>query len=196
MTTELKDYLKKSIDLIDEELYDELYSNCDATYLSELTEFLLSCSIKPDEYMIELPPYYLFGSKLTNYDISSSIIKIGHYAFAYSKSLTAVTIPNGVVSIDNSAFSGCTSLTSIKMLDGVEIIGESAFNMCSKISSITIPDSIKTIGYGAFLGCDHLTSITYNGTVEQWKSIDMENNVFDGVPTSVVRCTDGVTRTQ
>lgn len=80
--------------------------------------------------------------------------------------------------------------------NGITAIGPSCFYECNKLIRVKIPSTVTYIGSRAFYKCTRLESIIFNGTVEQWKSINMENNIFNGVPTSVVRCTDGVTRTQ
>ena len=218
MNDYLKQYIKENLDLVDKEMYDELYSNCDKYDRADLTEFLLSCGIKPDEYMTRLPDYYLVESDIHSYHISPTINVIESLAFGHCRELEIIYIPNSVTSIGNSAFSQCSSLTSITIGDSVTSIGDEAFFCCSSLTSITIPDSVTSIGEGAFFCCSSLTSITipnsvtnikreafsncarlntisYKGTVEEWKHIDIASESFDNVLTSVVRCTDGVTRT-
>ena len=215
----LKQYIKEHLDLVDEEMYEELYSNCDTYDRADLTEFLLSCGIKPDEYMTRLPDYYLAGSDIHSYHISptinvieswafglcseleiiyipDSVTRIGESVFESCSSLTRITIPDSVTSIGSAAFSYCSSLTSITIPDSVTRIGDYAFSHCSKLTSITIPNSVTKIERAAFSNCERLNTISYKGTVEEWKHIDIASGSFDNVLTSVVRCTDGVTRTK
>ena len=219
MNDYLKQYIKEHLDLVDKEMYDELYSNCDQYDRADLTKFLLSCGIKPDEYMTRLPDYYLVGSDIHSYHISptinviktwafghcseleiiyipDSVTSIGDYAFCCCSKLTSITIPDSVTSIDGSAFWQCSSLTSITIGDSVTRIGDYAFSYCSKLTSITIPNSVTKIERAAFSNCARLNTISYKGTVEEWKHIDIASGSFDNVLTSVVRCTDGVTRTK
>lgn len=218
MNDYLKKYLKEYIALVDEEMYDELYSNCSNWDRAELTEFLLSCNIKPDEYMKSLPEYYLAKSNVHSYHISSTINVIGggafldcpelksiyipesvtnikDYAFYHCTELTSAIIGNGVTSIGRAVFEECTALTSITIPDSVISIGVSAFEGCSSLTSITIPNSITSIECGSFRNCSRLNTISYKGTVEEWKHIDISPWSFDNVLTSIVRCTDGITRT-
>ena len=219
MNDYLKQYIKENLDLVDKEMYDELYSNCDKYDRADLTEFLLSCDIKPDEYMTRLPDFYLAESDIHSYHISPTINVIESLAFGHCRKLEIIYIPNSVTSIGAYAFYGCSSLTSITIGDSVTSIGNAAFRECSSLTSITIPDSVTSIGGYAFFYCSSLTSITisnsvtnikreafsscarlntisYKGTVEEWKHIDIASGSFDNVLTSVVRCTDGVTRTK
>ena len=173
MTDYLKQYIKEHLDLVDEEMYDELYSNCDKYDRADLTEFLLSCDIKPDEYMTRLPDYYLAGGDIHSYHISPTINVIESCAFGSCIELEIIYIPNSVTSI-----------------------GDYAFNDCESLTSITIPNSVTNIERAAFSNCERLNTISYKGTVEEWKHIDIASGSFDNVLTSVVRCTDGVTRTK
>lgn len=242
MTDYLKHYIKECLDLIDEEMYDELYSNCNIEERTNLTEFLLSCNIKPDEYMTVLPEGYLMSSQLNSYVISPGIEVIENNTFHFSKinsinipdsvtsigrdafyncrgltnvtfgessqltsigerafygcgSLTSIEIPASVTSIGYEAFYLCTELTSIKIPASVTSIGKETFLDCSSLTSVEIPTSVMSIGDYAFCKCSKLLSIHFNGTTEEWKTIKIGSNAFYNVPTSVVRCTDGVTRT-
>ena len=173
MNDYLKQYIKEHLDLVDEEMYEELYNNCDEYDRADLTEFLLSCGIKPDEYMTRLPDYYLVGSDIHSYHISPTINVIKTWAFGHCSELEIIYIPDSVTSI-----------------------GDYAFSSCSKLTSITIPNSVTNIERAAFSNCERLNTISYKGTVEEWKHIDIASESFDNVLTSVVRCTDGVTRTK
>ena len=182
MTTELKAYVKKNLDLIDTNDYETLYKNIAQAYhpprmvandVGALTELLLECNVKPDEYMLEIPGAYLYRvTTISSYRISTNITKISSQAFGYC-SIESIDIPDSVCEIGTYAFADCTNLTSI-----------------------TIPKSVTSIGTGAFYGCARINTISYKGTVEEWKHIDIAPGSFDHVLTSIVRCTDGVTRTQ
>ena len=174
--------------LIEDEELEEVYNKCDSGKRKDLTEYLLSIGIQPDEYMQNIPPYFLRGSQIRSYNISStvgvidnsafegcssvtaitipdSVTSIGNEAIYNCTSLTSVTIPDGVTSIGSYAFEGCTSLTSIDIPDSVTSIGRYAFNNCSSLTSITIPDSVTSIGAYAFYGCESLTSVTIGNSV-------------------------------
>lgn len=225
MTEELKQFLLQQhiLDLIDHENYTEVYELCYKCYRAILTEFLLSCNIKPDEYMTILPDCYLKSylkrSDIHSYRVSPTITVIGSEAFSSCYDLESIVIPNSVTSIGDSAFFLCKSLKSVTIPDSVTSIGSSAFGYCESLTSVTIgnsvtriggmtfygctslnsielPNSVTSIGSAAFYNCARLNTIYYKGTVEEWKDIDVVPGAFDNVLTSVVRCTDGVTRTQ
>ena len=96
-----------------------------------------------------------------------------------------------VTSIEEEAFLDGSSLTSMVIGNGVTSIGEKAFYYCSSLTSIVIGNGVTSIGDLAFLDCSSLTSITYNDTKAQWKGIKLGDDWNEGVPASVIHCTDG-----
>lgn len=133
-------------------------------------------------------------SGLTSIVIPNSVTSIGSNAFSGCTGLTSVAIPDSITSIDSYLFSGCSELTTIEIPDSVVEIGSYAFLNCSALTNIDIPDSVETIGERAFIGCKKLKNIIipkgvkyiglvafygselkvlYNGTAEQWKSLNI-----------------------
>ena len=109
---------------------------------------------------------------LTSITIPDSITSIGG-AFANCTGLTSITIPDSVTSIGGSAFENCTGLTSITIPNSVTSIGDYAFARCSKLTSVTIGNSVSLINYAAFYDCTNLTNVYYEGSEDQWTSIDI-----------------------
>ena len=96
-----------------------------------------------------------------------------------------------VTSIRQHAFRKCTSLTSITLPDSIATIARGAFNVCSSLTSIVVPDSVTSIEWWAFCGCKSLTDITFQGTIAQWKKINIRDSWNHNIPATVVHCTDG-----
>lgn len=114
-------------------------------------------------------------SNLKNVNISNNLTSIEQSVFAYCTSLASVTIPNSVTSIGNYAFSHCSSLTNIVIPNGVTFIGPRAFEYCKYMTKIVIPNSVTTIYSNAFDGCPVLGYVYFDGTIEEWKKIEFED---------------------
>lgn len=133
----------------------------------------------------------LFGTDSATIPNDSSITAIGEYAFSDSK-MTAITIPDNIKVIGAYAFEG-SNIESITLGSGITEIEEATFAYCEQLTSITIPDNVTSIGYGAFMSSGlksitipssvtkisnavfsntQLTSIYYEGSEEQWNSIN------------------------
>jgi hypothetical protein len=61
------------------------------------------------------------------------------------------------------------------------------------LTSITIPNNVTLIDDSAFTGCNNLTSITFQGTVAEWKKVELGMDWFVGSDIDVVHCSDGDT---
>ena len=156
---------------------------------------------------------YAFSNcnRLISADIPNSITSIGYCAFDSCISLKYNEYDNALY-LGNSEnpyvvlmvakdvnITSCQIHSNTKIINcagyseylsgggSVTMIGHDAFSGCSKLTSITIPDSVTNIGFGAFCDCDRLTKIIFNGTKEQWNSIDGIGNVRK----CTITCTDG-----
>lgn len=128
---------------------------------------------------------------LTSIVIPDSVTSIGSEAFRRCTALTSITIPNNVTKFEDNVFYSCTSLNSIVIPNNVTSIGRFAFYECSSLTSIVIPNNVTSIGERAFAYCTHLTSITFEGTMEEWNSIEKGYYWNSNTPATVVQCTDG-----
>ena len=95
-----------------------------------------------------------------------------------------------VTSIGERAFLWCFALDSITIPESVKSIGWKAFSGNS-LTEITIPNSVTSIGKEAFVDCESLFSISFQGTIAQWKEIELGDNWSKEIPAKVVHCTDG-----
>ena len=123
--------------------------------------------------------------------VTYRVTSIGKRAFENCEKLTSVTIPDSVKSIGKHAFDWCFELASIAIPDSVSSIGDRVFSECFALKSITIGNGVTSIGKTAFMCCRALTSITFQGTIVQWKKIELGGGWNDEVPAKVVHCTDG-----
>ncbi|EDR30057.1 hypothetical protein, conserved [Entamoeba dispar SAW760] len=102
---------------------------------------------------------------LTSINIPSSVTKIGDDCFFECSSLTSINIPSSVSKIGDECFYGCSSLTSINIPLSINEIGNWCFSYCSSLKSINIPSSINEIGNYCFYGCSSLTSINIPSSI-------------------------------
>jgi hypothetical protein len=128
---------------------------------------------------------------LTSVIIPSSVQRIGDFAFRYCSMLTSVAIFDGVTSIGEGAFADCDSLTSIILPNSVTNIGGGAFYECKSLISATIGNGVQRIGEATFRGCSNLKTIRYNGTVEQWQTVEKGEGWYDDILATDILCTNG-----
>lgn len=114
---------------------------------------------------------------------------VTYYRYYIPSSIISVSIRNG--NIDRGAFYNCSMLLSIILGNGVNSIGESAFKNCTSLASISIGSEVESIGDFAFEGCEGLTIITYQGTKEEWNTIQKGEKWDEATGAYVIHCTDG-----
>ena len=152
-------------------------------------------------------------TKLNEIQIPSSVSRIEQDAFANCTSLKKIESPDSVTFVGNSAFYNCSSLEELKISLNVTKIEQFAFEKCKKLKSVKLPSSLDVITGGMFLWCDELENVTipksiiaigtyafrecyklkdvcYDGTVEMWKEIWIDE---DNAPllSATIHCTDG-----
>ena len=102
-----------------------------------------------------------------------------------------IVIPDSVTEISYNAFQANVNIPSVKLSKNLVTIGEYAFAACRSISTITFPKSLRRMDENAFGGCISLTSIYYEGTMQEWASIQIASNWHTNVPATGVICSDG-----
>lgn len=66
-----------------------------------------------------------------------------------------------------------------------------AFAYCEHIESVNIPISVVEIGLNAFLNCTNLKDIYYDGTLEQFRNIKLDEHWISGTKLEVIiHCKD------
>ena len=124
--------------------------NCDA--LAEVTVAEGNARFRTEEGVVYDGSTLLWcpRDKSGSFAISLGTKKIGNSAFAGCAALTGITIPSGVTYLDYGAFSGCTSL-----------------------QTVALPLTVESIRYDVFSGCGALTDVFFDGTRDQWNTIEI-----------------------
>ena len=148
---------------------------------------------------------------------------IGWYSMSGATNLAKLEIPNTVTSISANAITNSEAITTIVIPDSVEVMGngnEYAISSCSKLETLTLGDgltelttvvtgcqslktveigsNVKKIRYAAFYDCNAIETFKFNGTVEEWNDIELQQswdgsvfNQYCGV--NEIICIDGIT---
>ena len=146
---------------------DSAFDGC-----SGLTSIVIPSSVKSIGSHVFLD---CSGLSSITFDENSQLTSIGEYAFGYCSGLISIIIPSSVTSIGYDAFKYCSGLSSIIFNENSQLtsIGDYAFYCCSGLSSIEIPSSVTSIGSNAFWSCSSLTDVYFEGTEEEWKTINI-----------------------
>lgn len=196
MNDNVKAFIEKNIELVEENKWEELYQQAivefedeDEEYTGAFTDIMLAADIHPELYLKKLPDYFLCGSNIQTFNIPSTIRSTGYRAFYDCNSLTSVTIPDSVAIIGNNTFEKCEKLMNVILPDNVTSIGICAFNKCKNLKSISILNNAMIIKDYAFKDCGDDLIIDYNGTKEDWKKIYSKDAFINTYFT--INCTDG-----
>ncbi|MBQ7444430.1 MAG: leucine-rich repeat protein [Clostridia bacterium] len=172
--TELKKITVQSVDSKTERYYERN----DCIIKADTKELVVGCknSIIPDDGSVtKIGDSAFRGCKeLENVTIPDSVTEIGNRAFAGCAALTSLVIPDSVTEIGDWAFAGCTGLTEIDIPCKVKVISARTFSYCTGLKRVGMHAGITEIGHGAFWDCIGLQSVFYQGSLEQWQSIDVE----------------------
>lgn len=138
------------------------------------------------------------ATKLTDVELPSTVIKIGHNAFNNCRALETLTwegisenlnignnafagtklVENGVLYIGTQLVFAETNISSVSIKNNTTKIHANAFADCEYLTSITIPASVTAIGSNAFANCTSLTQVVFENAknIKTWGS-----NIFSGV---------------
>lgn len=97
---------------------------------------------------------FLKCESLTEVNISSTTLtRIGQYAFSGCTGLSKVSLPNGLTTISAYAFGYCSSLSTIDLPNSITTIDHHAF-YSSGLTELSLPNSLTTIERYTFYACD------------------------------------------
>lgn len=181
---------------------DGAFKNC--TSLKHIT---IPNDIVADSQM-NLYDYCLKNGVYQSMDISSASIGVGDQAFYGCSAINSVTLTTHSIAefckgIGNDLLyrSGISAKRIIKINDvehphikipnEIKYIRNRTFYKCSTLEVVTIPETVLEINSWAFEGCNSLSTIKYTGTMQKWAAIKKGENWNNGVPATVIHCTDG-----
>lgn len=156
MEDEIKKFIEKNIDLIDNNEWDEVYSRFNYetvnASIGDFTRTLLASNINP-----------LLSGKLEN--VPFGYLTIDHYSknIEISPVIENLHIPHGIKDIGGRAFYGNRG-----------------------IKEVTLPNTIETIKFKVFENCVNMEKITYQGTPEMWLDIALSPHWLPSKPVEII----------
>ena len=145
-------------------------------------------------------------------ELSEGLKSIGKYSFYGCTALQSIAIPDGVEYIYENAFYSCVNLSELSLGEGLIEIGDLVFYKCN-FTKVVLPNSLKVVGSSAFLSCEkledvtvgsrtekilyqafgstNLKSIAYNGSITEWKNIELDTLYDRNTPPYTIYCIDG-----
>lgn len=120
------------------------------------TQLLIQSGINPLLNLHSMPKAYLMGNW----------------------NLLEIHIPDNINVIGESAFAECEYLNKVILPKYLDEISADAFNTCASLNSITLPKSLRRIGANNFYYCENLDTVVYEGTAEEFKEIDINEDCF------------------
>ena len=111
--------------------------------------------------------------ELKEVKLPNTLTTLGFSAFSFCQKLTSIKIPDGVTRIEHDTFHQCNLLVNVELPSTLTFIGENAFYLCYDMQSVSIPKGVTAIELGAFSECNSLTDVYYDGTKEEWESIQI-----------------------
>ena len=70
----------------------------------------------------------------------------------------------------------CQNIIGLILPKGCKTISINALGTCENLKTIILPNSIQIIGNSAFINCSKLESVNYQGSKNNWKSVEIGKN--------------------
>lgn len=151
-----------------------------------------------------LKDLYVTGGKFTNFTFDSNtkyrlinlhlieeFSEITQGAFQWCEIIKSVQIDCKLTEITKEAFYMCNGLETVSLSNNIQTIGNGAFRSCNNLQTVYLESSITLISRFAFGYCESLETINYNGTIDQWNSIEKEEGWNIETKNVCVHCLDG-----
>ncbi len=136
------------------------------------------------------------AENLSEVHLGNGVTKIGIQAFYECSALTTVTVGESLEEIGQYAFAYCYQLATFDSLKSVKYIGKSAFYQvklteldltslitvgenafeCSTMTKITLGSNFESAGKNAFYFTTKYAELYYLGELNDWASMEFENN--------------------
>ncbi|MBQ9880887.1 MAG: leucine-rich repeat protein [Clostridia bacterium] len=141
-----------------------------------------------------LDSYLFCGNEyLEELSLPMTLSRIEDSVFKDCDNIRVITIPN-VTSLVGQVFAGCDKLETIYIGGDIDTIYGVAFYDCPQLKNISLPASIaKIIVDRGNPVSESIEDIYFDGTIDQWESIQMENTRECPNPFvfGTIHCNDG-----
>ena len=107
--------------------------------------------------------------------LSSTLEKIGNYAFVGANEVREFDLPETVKEIGEGAFNQCVSIKSIKIPEGVKKIRANTFEYCDALEKVYLPDSVEIIEDKAFICCPSIRSFEITKGIRKISALAFAN---------------------
>jgi len=134
-------------------------------------------TIKIREVVYKSHFFNLQGNNYLEKVVLYNCTRIQSFMFMECNNLKDIEVyDSNIKSIGNEAFYN-TSFTSFTIWPTVVEIEYHAFRNCKKLEEITFSSTTKIFGAYVFEGCSNLKRVNFNGTLEEWLSIEFDENI-------------------
>lgn len=90
-----------------------------------------------------------------------------------------------------SMFYDVQELERLTLGDNIEYIGTYAFNGCTNLKYLSLPKELKMIKFAPFYKCPKLQILNYQGTIDDWGKVQLNQSWNKHSSIKVIRCLDG-----
>lgn len=101
-------------------------------------------------------------------------------------------LPKKLTEIGESRFENNAKIELGDIPNGITELGKASFANCANLKEVEIPSSVIKISNKTFYKCANLKTIRYEGTREEFRSIERGAGWLAGGGTKLVNCSDGV----
>lgn len=126
------------------------------------------------------------------FESDSRVEGLGDGVFEGCRQLLGVTLPDSIREIGSSLFYGCEKLNKVNLPNQITCIPSNCFAICQSLNTISIPKSVTKIESKAFAFCCSLQNIVYEGTVDEWETIEKAKDwMLDSKLLNKIKCKGG-----